>query len=155
MAEALNKWLKMKKSPPFREEVLLNVRIAAHFVEYTFDKIGDKFGITSTQYNVLRILKGAYPEGHARCEIISRMIETAPDTTRLIDRLEKQELVERDRSNDDRRRSITKITGKGLKLLEDIQPVLDKEFGEFTKNLNAGECKELSRLCEKLYGHLV
>lgn len=155
MAEALNKWLKMKKSPEYREEALLNLRVATHFAETNTEKICSEFGITSAQYNVLRILKGVYPEGHPRCEIITRMIETAPDTTRLIDRLEKQKLVERDKSVEDRRMSITKITDKGLKLLEEIQPRLDTEIAEFTKVLSRNDCKELTKLCEKLYNHLI
>lgn len=155
MAEALNKWLKMKKSPELREEALLNLRVASHFAGTRVEKICSVYGITGAQYNVLRILKGVYPQGHARCEIISRMIETAPDTTRLIDRLEKQKLVERDKSNEDRRISITRITEKGLKLLDEIQPVLDKEINDYSKNLSKNECMELSKLCEKLYGQLI
>lgn len=155
MAEALNKWLKMKKSPETREEALLNLRVASHFAETRMEKICSGYGITGAQYNVLRILKGVYPEGHARCEIISRMIETAPDTTRLIDRLEKQKLAERDKSVEDRRMSITRITEKGLKLLEDIIPKLDKEISELTRDFSKNECKELSNLCEKIYKNLI
>jgi DNA-binding MarR family transcriptional regulator len=155
MGEALNKWLKMKKSPEAKEEAILNLKVAAHFAENQMEKICSDFGITGAQYNVLRILKGVHPEGHPRCEIIARMIESAPDTTRLIDRLEKQGFVERDRSASDRRMSITKITAKGIKLLEKIHPVLIKLQNEIGKNLTIAECRELSRLCEKLYEDLV
>jgi DNA-binding MarR family transcriptional regulator len=115
------------------------------------EKICSDFGITGAQYNVLRILNGVYPEGHPRCEIIARMIESAPDTTRLIDRLEKLGLVDRDRSGSDRRMSITRITAKGIKLLEKIHPVLIKLQNDLTKNLTNAECRELSAMCEKLY----
>jgi DNA-binding MarR family transcriptional regulator len=155
LAEALNKWLKMKKSPEFREEALLNLRVASHFAETKIEKICSEYRITSAQYNVLRILKGVYPEGHPRCEIITRMVETAPDTTRLIDRLEKQNLVERDKSGEDRRMSITRITEKGLKLLGEIQPIVNIEITDFSKVLSKNECMELSRLCEKLYEQLI
>ncbi len=155
MGNILNKWLKMKKSPDSKEEALLNLQVAAHFVKAKLEKICGIFGITGAQYNVLRILKGVYPEGHPRCEIIARMIEPSPDTTRLIDRLEKQEFVERDRSEKDRRMSITKITSKGLKLLEKMHPVIVKEQSDIIKKFTAAECRELSRLCEKLYQHLV
>jgi DNA-binding MarR family transcriptional regulator len=151
MGEPLNKWLKMKKSPEVREEVLLNLKVAAHFASSRMEKICSDFGITGAQYNVLRILNGVYPEGHPRCEIIARMIESAPDTTRLIDRLEKLGLVDRDRSGSDRRMSITRITAKGIKLLEKIHPVLIKLQNDLTKNLTNAECRELSAMCEKLY----
>lgn len=93
MGKALNKWLKLTKKVDIREETLLNVQVTSHFIDTLLEKVTDEFGITAAQYNVLRILMGVYPEGHPRCEIISRMIERAPDTTRLIDRLEKQGLL--------------------------------------------------------------
>lgn len=134
---------------------MLNLRVASHFAENRVEKICSEFGITGAQYNVLRILRGVYPEGHPRCEIISRMIETSPDTTRLIDRLEKQELVERDKSDEDKRMSITRITKKGLKLLDKMKPVLEADLDIFTKNLTVSECKDLTRLCEKFYSDLI
>src|SRR6187549_2673367 len=102
MGEALKKWLKMTKELELREEVDLNLRVAVTLLDERFDKIISPFKITPAQYNVLRILKGVYPEGHARCEIAIRMIERASDITRIIDRLEKQNLVVRDRTNEDR-----------------------------------------------------
>lgn len=151
MGEVLKKRLKQKKDIPIREELDLNLQIAANILESKFEKMISRFGITAPQYNVLRILKGVYPEGHPRCEIASRMLEIAPDITRLIDRLEKQGLVIRDRTHHDRRMSITKITGKGLKLIEEINPYIEEEHKKATKNLTNNECREFSRLVEKLY----
>ena len=150
MSEILKRALKMKRQPTIREEVSLNLGVAFSILKKKLEKILDPFGITASQYNVLRILKGA-PEGHPRCEIIVRMIDRAPDITRLIDRLEKSGLVKRDRTNEDRRKSITIITEKGLKLVSDIQPFIDKVHKEFTGKLSEEECKELSILVEKLY----
>ena len=155
MGNALKKWLKLRKELPVREEVLLNLAVASNLIENDLEKGISEFGITGTQYNVLRILKGVYPEGHPRCEIITRMIEKSPDITRLIDRLEKTGLVERDRISEDRRMSITKITQKGLKVVNEIQPRLDELNKIITKNLTTEECKTLSGLIEKIYGHLV
>lgn len=73
-------------------------------------------GLSATQYNVLRILRGA-PEGLACGEIASRMITRDPDVTRLLDRLEKRGLVSRCRETKDRRTVLTRITPAGLKLL--------------------------------------
>lgn len=151
MGEALKKWLKLKKKLPVREEALLNVRVAVNFIDRRFENIVNKYGITSTQYNVLRILKGVYPEGHPRGEIMNRMIERAPDITRLIDRLEMQGLVKRDRIKEDRRQSITKITEKGIEIVNNIQPVLEVEIDSLTKKLNKQQCYLLSVLSEKIY----
>jgi DNA-binding MarR family transcriptional regulator len=72
--------------------------------------------LSSTQYNVLRILRGA-PEGLPCGEIASRMITRDPDVTRLLDRLEKRELISRCRETKDRRTVMAQITPEGLKLL--------------------------------------
>lgn len=155
MGEQLKKWLKLSKDLPAREEVVLNINVALTLINARFSKMIEPFEITAAQYNVLRILKGVYPEGHARCEIATRMIERASDITRIIDRLEKQELVERDRTSEDRRMSITRITEKGIKLVEEINPLIQAEHKNITQGLNEDECKELSHLIEKLYSGLV
>ena len=83
-------------------------------------------GLSPTQYNVLRILRGAGPEGLACREIADRMITRDPDITRLLDRLERQGLVERHRGTRDRRVVTTRIRPAGLQLLEKLdRPVVD------------------------------
>lgn len=88
--------------------------------------------ISSTQYNVLRILRGA-PEGLACGEIANRMITRDPDVTRLLDRLEKRELISRCRETKDRRTVMARITPDGLKLLarldEPVQAAHRKQLG--------------------------
>lgn len=151
MGEALKKWLKMSKDLPVREELGLNLRVAVALLDSRFNKRIEEYGITVVQYNVLRILKGVYPEGHARCEIASRMIERASDITRIIDRLEKQGLVERARTNEDRRISITRITEKGIEILNKLNKIVEAEHKAHTKYLSDEECRQLSELLEKLY----
>jgi len=89
-------------------------------------------GLSATQYNVLRILRGA-PEGLPCGEIASRMITRDPDVTRLLDRLEKRELIARSREAKDRRTVMTRITPGGLKLLvrldEPVQAAHRKQLG--------------------------
>jgi DNA-binding MarR family transcriptional regulator len=88
--------------------------------------------LSATQYNVLRILRGA-PEGLACGEIASRMITRDPDVTRLLDRLEKRSLISRRRETKDRRTVIARITPEGLKLLsrldEPVQAAHRKQLG--------------------------
>jgi DNA-binding MarR family transcriptional regulator len=155
MGEYIKKWLKLTRELNIREEVDINLRIAVTLMTARFDKLIEPFGITGSQYNVLRILKGVYPDGHARCAIATRMIERASDITRIIDRLEKQELVERDRNEEDRRMSITRITKKGISLVDEITPLIESEHKKVTNNLTEHECKELSNLLEKLYKDMV
>lgn len=75
-------------------------------------------GVTPTQYNVLRILRGAGEEGLCRSEIRERMITRVPDATRLLDRMEAAGLIERARDAEDRRYVTTRITAEGLRLVE-------------------------------------
>ncbi len=88
--------------------------------------------LSSTQYNVLRILRGA-PEGLPCGEIGNRMITRDPDITRLLDRLEKRGLVSRCRETKDRRMVLTRITDKGLELLarldEPVQEIHRAQMG--------------------------
>ena len=88
--------------------------------------------LSPTQYNVLRILRGA-PEGLPCGEIASRMITRDPDVTRLLDRLEKRKLISRSREAADRRTVVARITADGLKLLgrldEPVQTAHKKQLG--------------------------
>lgn len=88
--------------------------------------------LSFTQYNVLRILRGA-PDGLPSGEIASRMITRDPDTTRLLDRLEKRRLVSRCRESKDRRMVLASITSEGLKILDrldkPIQETHRKQLG--------------------------
>jgi DNA-binding MarR family transcriptional regulator len=79
------------------------------------------------------------------------MVEKSPDITRLVDRLEAQGLVERDRSHDDRRLSLTRITTRGLDLLREITPEIDELNHLLAKRLSRRDCIEISRICESIY----
>jgi MarR family 2-MHQ and catechol resistance regulon transcriptional repressor len=79
------------------------------------------------------------------------MVERSPDITRLVDRLEAQGLVKRDRSGDDRRLSLTRITPRGLDLLDKLTPELDQLNRMLEKRLSRRDCIEISRICEAIY----
>ena len=134
-------------------EAMLNIIVCADYFRRSNMIICERYGISFVQYNVLRILKGALPGGHPRCEIRKRLLERGTDITRLIDKLERMELVERTRDFDDKRLSLTRITQKGVDLLDEIKPYIDT-FDEMLQNvITQEECLELSRLCEKIYEH--
>ena len=132
----------------------MNILVCSNHIKSRIEAVCLKQGITHAQFNVLRILNGKYPEGYPRGDIINRMIEPAPDVTRLIDRLIKQGLVERFTSEQDRRLSLTKITNKGRGVLKKIKPKIDSLFKIVSDKLNKTERKQLSVLLEKVYSDL-
>jgi DNA-binding MarR family transcriptional regulator len=103
--------------------------------------------LTGTQYNVLRILRGAQPEGLPCRGIGDRMITHDPDITRLLDRMEKRGLITRERQKDDRRVVRTRITPRGLALLKPLdQPMRDLHKRQFRHTAGA----RLKTLCDLL-----
>jgi DNA-binding MarR family transcriptional regulator len=109
-------------------------------------------GLTGAQYNVLRILRGAEPEGLACRAIGDRMISHDPDMTRLLDRMEKRRLITRERQTDDRRVIKTRITPQGLSLLQTLdQPVHDLHERQF-RHISPARLKILSDLLEEVRG---
>jgi DNA-binding MarR family transcriptional regulator len=150
VGETLKKRLRQARFESPVHEAMLNLLVAAGHLRDRIERVCAEHDVTHGQYNVLRILKGA-PDGHARCDIARRLLERAPDVTRLIDRLEHQGLVERSRSEQDRRLSLTRITRKGLRLLEAMRPGIDEAFAEISTRLSVTDAKELSRICEALY----
>src|SRR5664279_297352 len=125
MTEALSRRLKQARFANPQQEAALSLAVAAGTMHDLIDGICKRFRLTRPQYNVLRILRGVHPKGHPRCEIAQRMIERAPDITRLVDRLQARGLVRRTRGGDDHRQAITYITTKGLRLLQAMQPQLE------------------------------
>jgi DNA-binding MarR family transcriptional regulator len=118
----------LKQTKPFRSlkhEALLSIQRTAAILEHEFESVLKPFAITGTQYNVLRILRGAGDNGLCRNEIRDRMVRQVPDVTRLLDRLEEMKLVVRKRSGTDRRYVGTTITAAGMKLLERLDDTVD------------------------------
>src|ERR1700753_1328063 len=99
--------------------------------------------LSPTQYNVLRILRGS-PEGLPCGEIASRMITRDPDITRLLDRLEKRELISRSRESKDRRMVLTRITAAGLKLLAELDEPVQQAHRDQLGHLGRERLKALS-----------
>lgn len=141
----------LKKKKPFdspEQEAMLNVLRTNDQFQNRFGRLFRQYGLTSSQYNVLRILRGeAQP---LPCQdIAERMIQVVPAMTGLIDRLEKQELVRRKRCTDDRRVIYIELTSKANKLLARMdQPVLELHQ-QLIGHMSRKELRELSRLLEK------
>ena len=141
----------IKKRHPFEapeQEVFLNIARTADVLEAEFGRMFKQRGISHAQYNVLRILWGAGTE--LPClEVAGRMISHLPDITRLVDRLESSGLVERCRTQEDRRVVLIRITEQGTKLVSELDcPVLELHRRQLG-HLSESEMHELNRLLVK------
>lgn len=108
----------------------------------------EPFGVTTQQYNVLRILRGAGPEGLPTLAISERMIEEAPGITRLVDRLEAKELVRRKRCPGDRRQVLCFATPAALELLARIDSAMDDTDDRALGMLSEDDKAQLIRLLD-------
>ncbi len=145
MAKALG-----KPVTSLEQEVFLNILQTADQLGGRFEERFREVDLTGTQYNVLRILRGARPDALSCSEIAGRMITRDPDVTRLIDRLERGRLVERTRERTDRRVITVRITRRGLALLAGLdQPILDGHR-ELMAGVPRSHLKELSDLLDEV-----
>ena len=126
MASRLQAELRQTKPFPRQSsEALLSVLRTAALLEHQLDKLLRPYGITELQYNVLRILRGAGPDGWCGREIAERLVSKVPDVSRLLDRMEGMQLLRRERDEADRRHVTTRITPKGLRVLEEATVQLE------------------------------
>jgi DNA-binding MarR family transcriptional regulator len=130
----------IKQTKPFagiEHEALLNLQRTAGQVLHAMQQMLKEFDLTPSQYNVLRILRGAGQDGLRCAEIGERMLTHDPDITRLLDRLGREGLVERRRDGRDRRVVYSRISLEGLRLLKQMDPAVDKAskslFGHMSK----------------------
>ncbi len=141
----------LKQTIPFgsrEQEVYLSLLRTADALQTQVETWLKEFGLTGTQYNALRILRGAGADGLSCREIGERMITHDSDITRLLDRLENRGLVERTRDKADRRVIYGKITVAGLKLLREMDAPLDKRGREMLRHVSQEKLKQLIELLE-------
>ena len=118
----------IKQTRAFRstaEEAYLSIVRTADIIDRHFTATLKPYGLTATQYNVLRILRGAGADGLASGEVAERMITREPDITRLLDRMEERGLVRRIRDVNDRRVVRVWITGAGHELVDKLDVPID------------------------------
>lgn len=147
MSSGLQGELRQKK--PFtslEQEAQLNIIRTSNVLTGSFEQMLKPHGITGTQYNVLRILRGAPPEGLCRNEVRDRLLNRMPDCTRLLDRMEEAGLVTRDRRDEDRRLVTTRITKKGRHLVDGLDQVVHRQHEKGLGHLSATQLQELIEL---------
>lgn len=143
--------LEIAQERPFsstEEEAMLNLMRTSDSLHRAFHRRIRKWGITSTQYNVLRILRGAEQHGLTCAAIGSRMITAEPDITRLLGRLKALKLIRQHRDRNDRRVVWTQISEAGLELLKSMDPVIEQLPQELLGHLGHHDLIELIRLLE-------
>jgi DNA-binding MarR family transcriptional regulator len=107
------------------------------------------YGLSGTQYNILRILRGAGEKGLACSEVGGRLISRDPDMTRLLDRMESRGLIARARETDDRRVVKTRITPEGLRLLADLDEPVRELHRRQLRHLPEKQLRLLSTLLDR------
>jgi DNA-binding MarR family transcriptional regulator len=136
----------IRQRKPFgsaEEEAMLSIARTAAVLEHAGGEILKPHGLTTTQYNALRILRGAGEAGLCRNEIRDRLIARVPDATRLLDRLEEVGLVSRCRDDGDRRYVTSRITPEGLELLARLDPEVAAMNRRLLGHLGPGKLRTL------------
>ncbi|MBI4890798.1 MAG: MarR family transcriptional regulator [Acidobacteria bacterium] len=143
----------LQQSRPFRsiyQEAALSLLKTADLLRRSLSTRLEPHGITPQQYNVLRVLRGAGPEGIPTLAIGERLIEETPGLTRLLDRLETKGLALRRRCPQDRRQVLCFLTPEGGRLLDILQPSVDSLEQLFAEAISTPEAERLVQLLERI-----
>ncbi|MFN0213696.1 MAG: MarR family winged helix-turn-helix transcriptional regulator [Saprospiraceae bacterium] len=142
--------LKSTKPMPPRQKVVLNILFTASWLDCTITRQLRPFGLTSPQYNILRILKGSAPKGLSVLDIKSRMLDRSSNVSRLVEKLRLSNHVERVAHRKDRRMVVVTISELGNKLLADIEKAGFMDSGSpGGSKLSESETLELAHLLDK------
>ncbi len=131
------------------EEAVLNILRTSDVMTQLLTDLLKPSGLSLTQYNVLRILRGAAGKGACCREIGERMVTRDPDVTRLIDRLEKRDLLVRTRDKEDRRVVTIQLTPAGLALVNQLDEPIERWNRTLTRNISSEDTKILVELLER------
>jgi MarR family transcriptional regulator, organic hydroperoxide resistance regulator len=141
---------KGRGSLPNEDRAFIALQKAADKLAMQAEQLLKSNGLTGAQYNVLRILRGAEPQGLACSSIAERMISHDPDMTRLLDRMEKRHLITRQRQSDDRRVVKTRITSGGLELLKGLDPTVRELHKRQFAHIAAARVRTLADLLDEI-----
>ncbi len=147
----LEEEIKQKKFRNEYHKLAVNIIFTNGWLVNHHTTVIKKHGITTAQYNILRILRGQFPNPASINLLKERMLDKMSDASRLVERLKQKGLVDRKICPGDRRRVEVVITQKGLKLLR-LLDKKDNEFDDRFKNLNPTEVKTVNELLDKLRG---
>ena len=141
----------MKAANNIHESMVVDILQTAAIIDHKLNQLFRGFGLTHAQYSIMRVLQGATTTGLTIGDLKLNMIPTNSDITRLIDRLEQKKLVSRRNCENNRRRIYVNITGKGITLLDTIEPELNKTLNSFYKNVYSDQsAKSMSQQLRKI-----
>lgn len=143
--------IRQKEFKSAHQKAHLNVMFTSYWLIEQTKEVLKPFDITQQQFNVLKILKGRYPNSCTSNDIKEVMIDKGPDLTRMIDRLLDKGWVTREVCPENRRKLDITITKEGLSVIKKIEPKLKKQFIDQTK-ITSQEASELSRILDKMRG---
>lgn len=146
----------LKQRKPFGslfQEAFLNVARTDAVLREGIERVLAPHGLSLTQYNVLRMLRGAGKNGLCRSDIRDRLISRGPDTTRLLDRMEAAGLVSRARSTEDRRLVNTTITPQGRAVVDKLDGAVAREHERHLGHLNRSQLRTLIELLSLARDH--
>lgn len=129
--------------PNVRRKMIVDVIHTANLLDVRISELLKGFALTHSQFNILRILNGVYPDHLAVKEVRNRMVFPNSDTSRLLDRMLAKGLIDRKECPSDRRKSDVSIAKKGVELLQEISPVLDELLGQYFESAISAEEAEL------------
>jgi DNA-binding MarR family transcriptional regulator len=132
------------------EEATLNIARTADVLMLRMVDLLKPYSLSATQYNVLRILRGAGEAGASCKDIGSRMLTRDPDITRLMDRLERRGLVARDRAKEDRRVVTHRLTKAGLELVNQLDRPVEDAHQRAMRHMRPERLRELITLLEEV-----
>lgn len=145
----LEEEIKQKEFKSEYQKAILNVLVTANWLESCSNKTLKPFGISSQQYNVLRILKGQGSNAISVNDIMSRMIDKMSNASRLVEKLRQKGLIERVQCSADRRQVDVKITKKGLELLEKATNQMNT-LDQLKSKITEKEAQALNDILEKM-----
>lgn len=148
----IEKEIKQSKFENLLQKAIINLFYTSNFIRDRILNILKDYDIQQQHYNVLRIMKGQYPNSISPGYIKEVMIDKGVDLTRLLDKLEKKGLIKRQLCLKNRRKIDINLTKEGIDLLNELKPKFNYLYEQLSKNINENEAELLSNLMDKLRG---
>ena len=139
----------IKQNKPFasvQEELFLNLSRTASALGHSVEQHLRPYGLSPTQYNVLRILRGAGPDGLCQADIGDRLVAQVPDVPRILDRMEKAGWVRRERGTEDRRVVLASLTEPGAAVLRELDAPLAQMMAGMFVSMTSEDMQRLNDL---------
>jgi DNA-binding MarR family transcriptional regulator len=143
--------IKQKEFVSVFHKLAVNILYTHSWLDYHMQKRFRQFDLTSSQYNILRILRGQYPKSASISLLKERMLDKMSDASRLVERLRVKGFVERNVSREDRRKVEVIITQEGIDLLDKLA-IIEEDSTDLMKNLSLEDAQKLNELLDNLRG---